>query len=49
MTVKAFWDENPNPTGDEIKAALSGNFCRCISHYEVLKAVSAVIKGGKNG
>jgi carbon-monoxide dehydrogenase small subunit len=49
MTVKAFLDENPNPTENEIKEALSGNFCRCISHYEVLKAVTAVIKGGKNG
>ena len=49
MTVKAFLDENPNPTENEIKEALSGNFCRCISHYEVLKAITAVIKGGKNG
>jgi len=49
MTVKAFLDENPNPTENEIKEALSGNFCRCISHYEVLKAVTAVTKGGKNG
>ena len=49
ITVKAFLDENPNPAEDEIKEALSGNFCRCISHYEVLKAVTAVIKGGKNG
>jgi aerobic-type carbon monoxide dehydrogenase small subunit (CoxS/CutS family) len=49
MTVKAFLDEKPKPAEDEIKEALSGNFCRCISHYEVLKAVTAVIKGGKNG
>lgn len=49
MTVKAFLDENPHPTEDEIKEALSGNFCRCISHYEVLKAVTAVIKGEKHG
>lgn len=49
MTVKAFLDENPNPTEDEVKEALSGNFCRCISHYEVLKAVTAVVKGGKYG
>ncbi len=48
MTVKALLDENPDPTEDEIKEALSGNFCRCISHYEVLKAVTAVIEGGKN-
>ena len=49
MTVKALLNENPKPTEDGIKQALSGNFCRCISHYEVLKAVAAVIKGGKNG
>jgi carbon-monoxide dehydrogenase small subunit len=49
MTIKALLDENPDPTEDEIKEALSGNFCRCISHYEVLKAVTAVIEGGKNG
>jgi len=49
MTVKALLDKNPNSTEDEIKQALSGNFCRCISHYEVLNAVTAVIKGGKHG
>jgi carbon-monoxide dehydrogenase small subunit len=49
MTVKALLDENPKPREDEIKQALSGNFCRCISHYEVLEAVTAVIEGGKYG
>jgi carbon-monoxide dehydrogenase small subunit len=49
MTVKALLDKNPKPTEDEIKLALSGNFCRCIAHYEVLKAVTAVIEGGNHG
>ena len=49
MTVKALLNENPKPTEDEIKQALSGNFCRCIAHYEVLKAVTAVIEGGNHG
>jgi carbon-monoxide dehydrogenase small subunit len=49
MTVKALLDKNPTPTEDEIKLALSGNFCRCIAHYEVLKAVTAVIEGGTYG
>ena len=49
MTVKALLNENPKPTEDEIKLALSGNFCRCIAHYEVLKAVTAVIEGGNHG
>jgi carbon-monoxide dehydrogenase small subunit len=42
MTAKALLNENPYPTEDEIKEALSGNFCRCISHYQVIKAVKSV-------
>ncbi len=50
MTVKALLDENPIPTEDEIKRALAGNYCRCISHYEVLKAVMDVVaQGEKHG
>ena len=49
MTVKALLNNNPKPREDEIKKALSGNFCRCISHYEVLEAVKDVIEGGKYG
>jgi aerobic carbon-monoxide dehydrogenase small subunit len=49
MTVKALLNNNPKPGEDEIKKALSGNFCRCISHYEVLEAVTAVIEGGNHG
>jgi len=49
MTVKALLNNKPKPTEEEIKLALSGNFCRCIAHYEVLKAVTAVIEGGNHG
>ena len=49
MTAKALLVENPNPTEDEIKQALAGNYCRCISHYEVLEAVKAAIQGEKHG
>ncbi len=42
MTSKAFLAENPHPDEDEIKEALSGNFCRCVSHYHVLRAVKSV-------
>lgn len=41
MSSKALLNENPRPTEDEVKEALSGNFCRCISHYHVVKAVMA--------
>lgn len=46
MTSKALLNENPHPTEDEIKEALSGNFCRCVSHYHVVRAVVSVAKGG---
>ena len=49
MTTKALLDKNPNPTEDEIKQALAGNYCRCISHYEVLEAIMAAIQGEKHG
>ena len=39
MSAKALLDENPSPTEEAIKQALAGNYCRCISHYEVIKAV----------
>ncbi len=48
MTAKAFLEENPNPTEEEIKEALSGNFCRCISHYQVIRAVMAVVEKESN-
>jgi aerobic-type carbon monoxide dehydrogenase small subunit (CoxS/CutS family) len=47
MTSKALLDANPHPTEDEVKEALSGNFCRCISHYRVLKAVMSVAERGQ--
>jgi len=41
MSAKWLLSENPSPTEGEVKEALSGNFCRCISHYHVVRAVMA--------
>jgi carbon-monoxide dehydrogenase small subunit len=41
MSAKVLLNENPSPTEEEVKEGLSGNFCRCISHYQVVKAVMA--------
>ena len=46
MTAKALLNENPQPTEEEVKEALSGNFCRCISHYHVVRAVMDVVEKG---
>ena len=39
MATKALMDKNQNPTQEEVGEALSGNYCRCISHYAVFDAV----------
>jgi aerobic carbon-monoxide dehydrogenase small subunit len=47
MTSKALLNENPHPTEEEIKEALSGNFCRCVSHYHVVRAVLSIAEKGR--
>ncbi len=44
LSAKAFLEENSSPTEEEVKDALSGNYCRCISHYHVLEAVMAAAR-----
>jgi carbon-monoxide dehydrogenase small subunit len=39
LTAKAFLEENPDPTEDEIRWALSGNLCRCTGYQNIVKSV----------
>jgi carbon-monoxide dehydrogenase small subunit len=39
MGAKALLDENPNPSVEEIKEALSGNLCICSNYDHIIKAV----------
>lgn len=39
MSARALLNENSSPTEDQVQDALSGHFCRCISHYQVVRAV----------
>ena len=49
MTAKAFLDENQNPSRDDIKDALSGNFCRCTGHIKTVEAVERAARSGGEG
>jgi len=54
MILKAysFLAENPQPTQDEIIAAMDDNLCRCGSHVRIVQAVqtaASLIKGGNQG
>lgn len=39
MMSKALLDENPSPTEEEIRFALSGNLCRCTGYAKIVQAV----------
>ncbi len=41
LSAKALLDENPDPTEDEVRWALSGNLCRCTGYQNIVKAVLA--------
>ncbi len=45
LTAKRLLENNPNPSRDEIREALSGNLCRCTGYLQIFEAVeSAVLK-----
>ncbi len=39
LTLVPFLEENPNPSEPEIRAALSGNLCRCTGYQHIVDAV----------
>jgi carbon-monoxide dehydrogenase small subunit len=41
ISAKALLDQNPDPTDDEIRVALSGNLCRCTGYQGIVRAVRA--------
>jgi carbon-monoxide dehydrogenase small subunit len=39
MTAADLLHENPEPTEEQIRAALEGNFCRCTGYHNIVKSV----------
>jgi carbon-monoxide dehydrogenase small subunit len=39
MSLASFLDENPHPSRDEIRHALTGNLCRCTGYQKIVDAV----------
>lgn len=42
MMAKDLLDRNPNPTSDEIREGLEGNFCRCTGYHNIVEAIQSV-------
>ena len=50
LRTKALLDENPDPSEEEVKQALTGNLCRCTGYTKILEAVETskvYLKGEK--
>jgi len=50
MTAKALLDEEPQPSRERIRQAISGNICRCTGYNQIVEAIEAAaaeLAGGK--
>ena len=41
MAAEALLRRNPDPSADEIRAALAGNICRCTGYVKIIESVQA--------
>ena len=39
LTARALLDRNPDPSEEQVKAALSGNICRCTGYNQIIESV----------
>ena len=47
LVSSALLEENPDPTEEEIRWAISGNICRCTGYQNIVKAVQWAAKKQK--
>ena len=45
MAAAALLEQNPNPSSDEIDAAMSGNICRCGCYPRIKRAIQSASEG----
>jgi carbon-monoxide dehydrogenase small subunit len=44
LSSKSLLDQNSKPSENEIRAALSGNLCRCTGYQKIVEAVKSVVE-----
>jgi carbon-monoxide dehydrogenase small subunit len=49
MTVDRLLAENPDPSDDDIRQALSSNLCRCTGYMQMYQAIKAAIQAERKG
>ena len=41
LSAKAFLEESPKPTEEEIRNGIAGNLCRCTGYIQIIQAIKA--------
>jgi aerobic-type carbon monoxide dehydrogenase small subunit (CoxS/CutS family) len=49
MTVKSLLAENPDPSEEDVRKALSSNLCRCTGYNQMYEAIRAAVAAERNG
>jgi carbon-monoxide dehydrogenase small subunit len=44
LSAKALLEQNPRPTREEVKVAISGNLCRCTGYKKIVDAIMLAAK-----
>ena len=47
MSAKALLDNTPNPSEEEIREGIAGNFCRCTGYTKIIESISAAAESMK--
>ena len=46
MSARAFLNQNPNPSENHVRQAISGNICRCTGYTKIVEAILDVAREG---
>jgi len=49
MSATALLDRNPNPSEEDIREGIAGNFCRCTGYTKIIESIGAAAKAMKGG
>jgi carbon-monoxide dehydrogenase small subunit len=49
LSAKALLDKHPNPSEEEIREGIAGNFCRCTGYTKIIESISAAAEAMKGG